>query len=458
MFTIDFYSKQADLININFKNSYLNKIIQVSKYDFMFYFSKGKNKNIFISLNNIFPFVFFNENKINLNLDTIFLKSLKKHLLNAKFLGSSLVNEDNILVFDFLKVEDTYDKSNYKLYIELFKLNSNIILTKDNKIIDCFHHKSLETKHPLINGILYEFPAKSQFFKEFSNKDRDFILKYCNNIEQEYLKEKNKKTISILKRRKKSLLTKIDKLKLEKNEAFLKSNYKEAADYFLTYKDELDINTIYNHNDFNIKLDPELSLIQNIEKLYKKYKKSKLTIASCDEQINKAQNEINYLESILNSLSFYNENDFNELILELAENKIIKLPSNLKSKKVKSAIKPYYLIYQGVKIGFGKNNIQNNYLTFTLANKNHYFLHINKDHGPHVIIFDENPNKKVIEFACELALFLAKKNDGDVIFTKVKTIKKGPALGLVILSTYETYHISKFKNDFNSLLNNLNRF
>ncbi len=455
---IDFYSKQADLININFKNSFLNKIIQVSKYDFMFYFSKGKNKNIFISLNNIFPFVFFNENKINLNLDTIFLKSLKKHLLNAKFLGSSLVNEDNILVFDFLKVEDTYDKSNYKLYIELFKLNSNIILTKEIKIIDCFHHKSLETKRPLINGILYEFPAKSQFFKEFSNKDRDFILKYCNNIEQEYLNEKNKKTISILKRRKKSLLTKIDKLKLEKNEAFLKSNYKEAADYFLTYKDELDINTIYNHNDFNIKLDPELSLIQNIEKLYKKYKKSKLTIASCDEQINKAQNEINYLESILNSLSFYNENDFNELILELAENKIIKLPSNLKSKKVKSAIKPYYLIYQGVKIGFGKNNIQNNYLTFTLANKNHYFLHINKDHGPHVIIFDENPNKKVIEFACELALFLAKKNDGDVIFTKVKTIKKGPALGLVILSTYETYHISKFKNDFNSLLNNLNRF
>ena len=104
------------------------------------------------------------------------------------------------------------------------------------------------------------------------------------------------------------------------------------------------------------------------------------------------------------------------------------------------------------------HNIQNNYLTFTLANKNHYFLHINKDHGPHVIIFSENPNKKVIEFACELALFLAKKNDGDVIFTKVKTIKKGPALGLVILSTYETYHISKFKNDFNSLLNNLNRF
>ena len=136
MFTIDFYSKQADLININFKNSYLNKIIQVSKYDFMFYFSKGKNKNIFISLNNIFPFVFFNENKFNLNLDTIFLKSLKKHLLNDKFLGSSLVNEDNILVFDFLKVEDTYDKSNYKLYIELFKLYSpfNVIKSIFNSL------------------------------------------------------------------------------------------------------------------------------------------------------------------------------------------------------------------------------------------------------------------------------------------------------------------------------------
>lgn len=119
---------------------------------------------------------------------------------------------------------------------------------------------------------------------------------------------------------------------------------------------------------------------------------------------------------------------------------------------------PYYVLFNDTKIGFGKNSSQNNELTFKIAKKNNYFLHIDKNHGSHIVIFNENPTNEEKQFASELALKLSKMNDGDVCFSSIKNIKKSSVLGKVIMLEYETFHINKFKYKIENYLKNAKRF
>lgn len=455
----DFFTSEIIKANKSFSNSYLNKIYQLTSLDFYLEFSKDKRNGILISLNATLPF-FTNIKAPSLTgVISPFLKTLKTLLMNAKLINISLENDDNIISLSFNKTNDLYDKIEYKLIIELFKLNSNIILISNKRIICALRHKGLETNHPTINGINYDFPSKTQYFREFSIKDSQFINSYINNLESKYLSEKYKPIILSIKRKLKSLERKMSNILKDKNDAIIKLKYKDYADILLMNLEGVKKGDKYLMvNDLNIELNQNLTPVENLNKFYKIYKKSRQTISSCAEQIEKATYEIEYLKYLLDEIDFFNEKDFDELIVELNENKIVKVPHISLSKKIKSSIKPYYIEYEGTKIGFGKNNLQNDYLTFNLALKNNYFLHINKEHGPHVIIFNDNPDDKLIQLACEIALHLAKKTDGDVIFTQVKFLKKFKEPGKVKLSKYETYHISNFKNNISLLLLNSKRF
>ena len=129
-----------------------------------------------------------------------------------------------------------------------------------------------------------------------------------------------------------------------------------------------------------------------------------------------------------------------------------------KPKNLKNAAKPYYILFNDTKIGFGKNSLQNDNLTFKYASKDDYFIHLKNMHSNHVIIFKNNLDDKTLEFALEFALFLSNKKDGEVILAKCKAIKKGKEPGLVLLSNYESYYIKEFHYDFNEYLKNVNRF
>lgn len=459
MYTKDFLKSEIEKINSNFANTYLNKIENLSFQDYFFGFSKGKKQGLLISLNVTFPFIKIIDKSINYSMNSFLLKSLKHHLLNSKFLNASLGNDDNILVLEFIKTTDTYDKIRYTLIAELFRANSNLILLSQGKIIDCFRHKSLDTKHPLINGLIYEFPAKSQYFKPFVVEDIEYINDYVSSLERKYLEEKYKPVILSIKRKEKSLEKKVNKLNEEKSKAYDKLKYKDYGDYLLSNLDLIskgDTSILIDGKE--IKLNQDLTPTKNLERFYKIYKKAKLTLASCDNFIKETQDEIDYLTSIIEQIDFFNESDFLELLIELKENNLVKVPSLQSAKKIKAAIKPYYIERDGIRIGFGKNNLQNDYLTFTLATKDDYFVHINKDHGPHVIIFDSNPDNEIIQLAGEIAIYLAKKVDGDVVFAKVRTIKKMSAPGKVKLSKYVTYRINRFTNDVKSLIEDAKRF
>lgn len=450
-------------MNESLAGSYLNKIQCLSEYDYVFEFSRPRTENLFISLNIKNPFVRLIHKKFLFNSTSSFFQRLKSKLQNANFRKASVYNDDNILCLEFYKTSDTYDKYHYFLIFEIFKSNSNLILLEENKISEAFRFKGIDTHHPVIKNMIYEPPLRQDFSQEIKEKDvinEDF---YLNNIEKMHIDNKYKDISVNLKRRLKSLKKKLENIEDDKSKALNHLKYKDYADYLLTILDEVKRGDSYfMMGDEKVDINELYSPSENLQYFYKQYKKAKLTIQSTDQYIQKTKDEIEYIETTLNNLSFYNEDDYQDLIIELENKKIIKIDSKNKRKNqpknLKNAAKPYYFFYNSVKIGFGKNAIQNDNLTFKEAPKNSYFIHMKNVHGNHVVIFSDELSDDLLEFACELCVYLSKKNDGEVLVAASKSIKKGNQPGLVLLNNYESYTIKNLNYDFSKYLAEAKRF
>jgi len=449
----------ANDINENFSASFLSKLQQLSSYDFLLGFSRGKSKNLIISINLNNPFVLISEDKFLQNQNGSFFQRIKAKLFNAFFKEATLLNNDNILCLKFIKTNDTYDKISYDLVIELFKNNTNMIILSNGKIEEAFKLRGLDSHHPILTNLSYVYPDKANFFKEFNSDEKIKILNYYKNINTKYLEEKYRSLIVLLKRKKKSLNKKFENLKIEKEEAISHQEYKEYGDYlkmnFSNYKKG---DTDINLNGVVVPLKNDYTPAQNLQYFYKVYKKSKATIEATTKYLIETQNEIQYIDNILSSIDTYSEDEYAILINEISQNKIVKYSSNKGIKLAQSAKKPYFILYGNTKFGYGKNNVQNNELTFNIANKNYWFLHISKAHGPHIVIFKEDPTDNEIQFACELALYLAKAKDGEVIYSSIKELRKTPNLGQVKLNKYETYHINKIRDNMIDYVEKSSRF
>ena len=454
----NYLSKHIENIDKIFKNTYLNHIHILTNCDFELTFSKSSLGGIIISLNNDKPFIELTKEKYLFTNQNSFFARIKQKILNSKLLSIEVINNDNIVCFSFLKTTDTYDKIIYKLYVELFKNNSNIILTSNEIIIDTIHLKGFETKRPIMPQTKYLLPTNERTVKEINEEKMDqFISNYISNIETKYLDNKYSVLKKSIKSKIKSLNNKIEKVSNDKNEAIKNLEYRNVGDYLLTnYEDnkylnkyEIDGKTYVNSNF--------LPLDQYIQKCYKIYKKAKQTIQISEEYINKSNIEKDYLESILSSLKVFKEEDYIETFIELDKLGYIKNKKTVRKKDIPS-FKPYYVVFNNVKIGFGKNSTQNDYLTFKEAKKDYYFLHIFKDHGPHVVIFSSTPSNEIKEFASELALYLSSSTVGEVLYTQIKNVKKGDVEGKVNILKYETFNIVKFKYDIASYLLEAKRF
>ncbi len=456
---IDFLNEKLEIINSTFSKTYLNKIQEITSLDFIFTFSKNKDKSLFISLNSQNPFISISNYKNKDSFNDLFLNILKPKLLQSLFEKASLYNNDSIVDLYFIKTTDTYEKKHYHLLLELFKGNPNLILLEDNKIVLAFKYHSLETNHPIIPNTTY-LPLENNFILkdiDFNNEDNK-INTYINSINQKYLKEKYNSLITQLKRKKKSLENKINGLKEDKEKALLNLKYKEYDDYFLIIMNDLKKGDKYFiYEDKKIPLNKNYNKNDNLQYLYKVYKKAKNTLVLNDIFLKESIDELNYINYILESKDYYNDSDYQELIKELDSKKIIKINKNLKIKEIK-AINPYYFEYKGVKIGYGKNNLQNNELTFNLARKNNYYFHILNYHGNHLICFCDELSDELLQVCLESILYLSKKESIDVLVAKVKDIKKAPTLGLVNVLKYESYHINKYSDEVKNLIDNSSRF
>ena len=282
----NYLSKHIENLDKIFKNTYLNHIHILTNCDFELTFSKSSLGGIIISLNNDKPFIELTKEKYLFTNQNSFFARIKQKILNSKLLSIEVINNDNIVCFSFLKTTDTYDKIIYKLYVELFKNNSNIILTSNEIIIDTIHLKGFETKRPIMPQ-----------------------TKYLDN-KYSVLKKSIKSKI-------KSLNNKIEKVSNDKNEAIKNLEYRNVGDYLLTnYEDNKYLNK-YEIDGKTYVNSTFLPLDQYIQRCYKIYKKAKQTIQISEEYINKSNIEKDYLESILSSLKVFKEEDYIETFIEL---------------------------------------------------------------------------------------------------------------------------------------------
>ncbi len=292
-------------------------------------------------------------------------------------------------------------------------------------------------------------------YQEFSSKTYSSI----SQVLETYYASKN--TLTRI-RQKSSDLRKIVQTALERNrkkydlqlkqlkDTEKRDNYKLYGELLYTYgynikegAKELEAFNYYDNNTLiKIPLDPDFSAQENAKRYFDKYGKLKRTYEALSEYSKETKEEITHLESIATALDIaLLEEDLQEIKEELIEYGYIRRKYTAKKQKITS--KPFhYLSSDGFHIYVGKNNFQNEDITFQLATGNDWWFHAKGIPGSHVIVKTQGKDlpDKTFEEAARLAAFYSKGRGNEKVeidYTEKKNIKKvaGAKPGFVIYHT-----------------------
>ena len=199
--------------------------------------------------------------------------------------------------------------------------------------------------------------------------------------------------------------------------------------------------------EVDIPLDPLLTPQQNAAKYYKEYNKAKTAEEMLTIQIEKGERELEYLNSVLENIALAEgEKDLQEIRQELTETGYLRRPKTAAKRAKRVSGKPMeFRSSAGLRISVGKNNSQNDLLTTKLAYKSDIWLHTQKIHGSHVILWLEGgeADARSLTEAAQLAAYFSQARDGSKVpvdYTPVKYVKKpaGARPGMVVYTTYQT--------------------
>ena len=222
--------------------------------------------------------------------------------------------------------------------------------------------------------------------------------------------------------------------------------------------DKYQVENFYDENDPNktieIPVDKNLTPAQNAQKFYKKYNKFKSAEYHLKNQIESAQNDLIYVDSVFDSLTrALSERELAEIRDELAESGLMKSKTKKPQKQAKQpkqlpVSKPSeFKSTNGFKILCGKNNKQNDDLTFRIAAKNDIWFHAQKIPGSHVILICEStgrtPQDIDIEDAAKIAAAYSKAKNMSLVpvdYAYARYVKKpnGAKPGFVTYANFKT--------------------
>ena len=279
---------------------------------------------------------------------------------------------------------------------------------------------------------------------------------YYQLAEQERIKQVTGNLNKIIRRQIKIYKKKLPKLLESYDEALDCDKWRVYGDLLYSNpnidtkgRDHIVLND-FEGNEVRIPLNPKLDLKENARKCFQKYTKTKKSRHYIDEQIKITEAEIQYLEGILEQIEFASVRDANEIKEELIKNRYLKAKlfvSKKGSKKKKAKIPNVTTVkFKGQTVTFGKNNIQNDYVTFKFARKNYTWFHAKDYHGAHCVVDNENPDEETIRFCANIAAYYSKgrySSSVPVNYCRIGQLKKipGSKLGLVSLSNYKTIYI-----------------
>ncbi len=187
----------------------------------------------------------------------------------------------------------------------------------------------------------------------------------------------------------------------------------------------------YTNETITIPLDPTIPVMDNAKKYFDKYAKLKRTYEALSTLTEEVKAEIEHLESISTALDMaLKEEDLTEIKEELMQTGYIKRHGG-NQKKAKVTSKPYhYVSSDGYDIYVGKNNLQNDYITFQLATGNDWWFHAKGVPGSHVLVRtggETDMPDRTFEEAGRLAAYYSKNRGQDKVeidYIQKKHVKK----------------------------------
>lgn len=330
-----------------------------------------------------------------------------------------------------------------RIYVELCKLVNSItehdfapnIIMENNVPIEfaalpltVYSDKSVETDESM-SYILRTYYAKRSVVTRIRQKSSDL-----RKIVQTLLERNVKKYDLQLKQLK---------------DASKKDKYKVYGELLNTYgygvkqgAKELTCENYYTGETITIPLDPTKSPLENAQKYFDKYGKLKRTEEALSIQATDTKKEIDHLESIAASIDIaLKEADLTQIKEEMVDFGYIRRKGP--KKKVKITSKPlHFLSSEGYDIYVGKNNYQNDELTFKFATGADWWFHAKKMPGSHVIVKSKGTElpDSVFEEAAALAAYYSSGRDMgkvEIDYVIKKEVKKpsGAAPGFVVYYT-----------------------
>lgn len=293
--------------------------------------------------------------------------------------------------------------------------------------------------------------------KEFNwNEGLDYY--YSNTLANERHRQFTSEMDKLAKNEIKKSEKKIKKLSEELNISKQATIYRYYGDLLLTYMQGVKINTdlvevLDEEKDEIVKIpyDIRYDLFYNANQYYKKYQKSKVALVKIQEQIDLCQENIDYFTSIrfhLENANVLVASQIKEELTNLGYFRKYQKPvkNNKKQKKVEKVYRPLLIKIDDINIYVGNNNLQNEYLTFKMADKSHMFFHVQQGPGAHVVVMSNNINEKIKRIAANIAAYYSSCKMSSTVpvnYTLVKNIKKIPGgkPGKVIINNQKTIYV-----------------
>lgn len=281
-----------------------------------------------------------------------------------------------------------------------------------------------------MSKVLVEFYAKRNAYTNIRQKSSDLRKIISNHIER--------------------ASKKLDLQCNQKKDTDKREKYKLYGEMLHTYGYEAKPNdksitvvNYYDNKELTIPLNPDLTASENAKKYFDKYAKLKRTAEALDTYIEQSRQELELLKSIETALNIAeSETDLADIRRELSDHGFIKKHTSSKKEKSKKSKPLHFIDDNGFDIYVGKNNYQNDELTFKFATGNDWWFHTKKIHGSHVIVKTNGKElpDSTYEYAAELAAYYSSGRDTEKVeidYLQKKNVKK-PASAVAGFVVYYT--------------------
>lgn len=341
---------------------------------------------------------------------------------------------------------DDYSYSSFMTFISQFdKSRAYILTTKNNK-----------------RKIFPYLPYHLDLLKETTDDDFNHALDefYRYQSNHDWVRQKSTQVERIIKNEQKKLTKKIVKLRKQLELAENSEGYRIRGEILNANlaqvkpgMTKINLPNYYDNNNLiSITLDVALSPARNAQKYFTRYKKMRDSIKHVKEQIQIAQNNLLYFDSVQTAIDNAEPQDIDQIIDELTSQGYIKPISTKKRRKkiIEQSLNKFKLS-SGKLVLVGKNNYQNDWLTFKKANKQDIWFHVKNIPGSHVILQDSQPSETDIIETAEIAAYFSKaKNSAhvQVDFVKDQRVKKpnGAKPGFVIYTGQNSIEVTPQKD------------